>query len=152
MWPFSSSTEPPVVEVRVQIKATGRLLNINHFKKAIKKAIPSITKEEMEVLIEDYNTDGKEVLRVTKKAAKVLKKYPKLFEVRYVENLRNIEDICRCGYDVCSGCVMDARESKQYSATNNGIIRDSDNNQEFDYDTGEALIHQYKEVPHARVR
>ena len=139
MWPFGSSTEPPVVEVRVDLNASKCLVNINHFKKAIKSAIPSITVEEMEVLLDDYRVTGCAYLRVTKKAVKVLKKYEHLFRVN-THVMVEIEDACRCGNNICSSCITDVKESRAYSKTNNGIIRDHDSSREFNEDTGEALI------------
>jgi hypothetical protein len=138
MWPFSSSTEPPVVERRVNISAAKRLLNVNHFKKAIKKAIPSVTKEEMEHLVDEYGREGNYILRVTRKAEKILDKYPELFST-CGSDLQDIEDTCRCGYHMCHGCIQDAKESLAYSATNNGIIREH-NGKEFNDDG--ALINQ----------
>ena len=140
MWPFSSSTEPPVVERRIYLSATKRLVDPKKFKKAIKKAIPSVTEQELEALLTEYDLEGSFTLRVTKKAVKILRKYSDIFTVEHDKALQEIEEICNCNPNVCDGCIQMAKESMAYSKTNNGMIRDREDRTEFS--GGSPIIRQ----------
>lgn len=143
MWVFGKSkTEAPVVHLRICLRLTERMVLEKVFRKELKKFMPYLTEEEVVVAIEEFGREGYSHLRVPRKVDQAFTLKSNVFEVTSRAELEDIDDACRCGWSICSGCVSVVKESRQYSKTNAGLIRDSESSREFDSETGEALVFQ----------
>lgn len=126
MWFFGNRAAAK--EVVIQLKVNGVGVKEKTARKAIKKALNKISKEEMELLIKKLRHKEWGELRVTLVECGKLKRMPGIFISSEGPDIipREQYDCCGQGYTCGVGCAFNLSGTDIWSDTNLGLIPDSE--------------------------